>query len=176
MSEWYEIKARPTAYSGINFRSRLEAQWAHLFDQIGMPWEYEPKVEKGWIPDFCLWGKFLVEVKPISPCGFAMPFEDCELVEKAVRGYHTILLGDGPGSDFGCLVQGDGDFISARTFFYDPKQKYLMRSVNGDGGNDPQRHALALHWRKAVNEFRKPKTKSRCGIDRRATTRRRLNG
>ena len=36
-----EIKAIPTCYKGIPFRSRLEARWAIIFDQLGIDWHYE---------------------------------------------------------------------------------------------------------------------------------------
>jgi hypothetical protein len=35
--------ALPTKYSGIVFRSRLEARWAVFFDTLGIEWEYEPQ-------------------------------------------------------------------------------------------------------------------------------------
>jgi hypothetical protein len=57
----------PTLYKGVNFRSRLEARYAVLFDQLGWLWEYEPIDLDGWIPDFVIKGRrpILVEVKPI---------------------------------------------------------------------------------------------------------------
>jgi hypothetical protein len=57
----------PTAYKGINFRSRLEAKYAVMFDELGWRWEYEPIDLKGWIPDFVIEGvkPIYVEVKPI---------------------------------------------------------------------------------------------------------------
>lgn len=60
--------AIPTAYRGIEFRSRLEAQWAVFFDQFKIEWEYEPFDLAGYIPDFVLPGDspVLVDVKPIS--------------------------------------------------------------------------------------------------------------
>jgi hypothetical protein len=62
-----DIKAIPTIYNGIAFRSRLEAKWARFFDLAGWRWEYEPFDLGGWIPDFVLVGEHptLVEVKPI---------------------------------------------------------------------------------------------------------------
>lgn len=81
-----EIRAIPTMYAGVQFRSRLEARWAAFFDLLGWEWEYEPIDLKGWIPDFLLRGRsslpcfdwanvegVLVEVKPcISfPCPIA---------------------------------------------------------------------------------------------------------
>ena len=66
----YTIDAVPTTYKGINFRSKLEAQWAVFFELIGLEWEYEPCNLKGWFPDFSvpLWKTCttLVEVKPVD--------------------------------------------------------------------------------------------------------------
>ena len=61
------VKAIPTTYKGIEFRSRLEAKWAAMFDAIGWRWEYEPIDLNGYIPDFII--KFesapmLCEIKP----------------------------------------------------------------------------------------------------------------
>ena len=71
----YNIKAHPTKYNGVQFRSRLEARWAAFFDLAGWEWEYEPIDLVGWSPDFkltipCLHSEcngqhvLLVEVKP----------------------------------------------------------------------------------------------------------------
>lgn len=70
-----EIKAKPTQYKNILFRSRLEARWAVYFDQLGINWLYEPEyddVEFGgclilykpdfYLTDYDLW----VEVKAVS--------------------------------------------------------------------------------------------------------------
>lgn len=50
----YTITAHPTKYSGVLFRSRLEARWAAFFDLIDWRWEYEPVDLEGWTPDFRL--------------------------------------------------------------------------------------------------------------------------
>lgn len=71
------IKAIPTEYGGIRFRSRLEARWAAMFDKLGWKWHYEPLDFDGYIPDFLLqfardeeWGgipkEIFVEVKPVT--------------------------------------------------------------------------------------------------------------
>jgi hypothetical protein len=65
----------PTLYRGRRFRSRLEAKYAALFDQLGWSWEYEPIDLQGWIPDFVIEGKpvpILVEIKPIFEFDFAL--------------------------------------------------------------------------------------------------------
>ncbi len=48
----YTIKAHPTKYNGVKFRSRLEARWAAFFDLCLWDWEYEPIDLDGWVPDF----------------------------------------------------------------------------------------------------------------------------
>ena len=62
----YTIAARETRYNGVVFRSRLEAKWAAFFDLLQWDWEYEPIDLDGWTPDFRLFGRVLVEVKPVS--------------------------------------------------------------------------------------------------------------
>jgi hypothetical protein len=47
-------KGRPTVYAGIEFRSRLEARWACLFDRLGVRWVYEPLDGNRYTPDFLL--------------------------------------------------------------------------------------------------------------------------
>lgn len=63
-----KIQAIPTTYAGVNFRSRLEARWAAMFDLLGLEWDYEPPIDlAGWIPDFSIATPVLpvyVEVKP----------------------------------------------------------------------------------------------------------------
>jgi hypothetical protein len=67
-AEMRSIPAIPTTYNGINMRSRLEARWAHLFDQFGWQWHYEPLEFDGWIPDFVIDGHnstpLVIDVKP----------------------------------------------------------------------------------------------------------------
>jgi hypothetical protein len=62
-----DIRAIPTTYGGIEFRSRLEAKWACFFDLICWPWEYEPIDLDGYIPDFVIKADshpIFVEIKP----------------------------------------------------------------------------------------------------------------
>lgn len=35
------IKAIPTTYKGVKFRSRVEARWCVFFDKLGVRWRYE---------------------------------------------------------------------------------------------------------------------------------------
>ncbi|MER6218715.1 hypothetical protein ABT213_32370 [Streptomyces sp. NPDC001674] len=68
------IDAVPTAYSGTNFRSRLEAYWARTLDGLGIVWKYEPELitlpsgaqylPDFWLPEIGTW----LEVKgPTTP-------------------------------------------------------------------------------------------------------------
>ena len=63
------IPAIPTMYGGVQFRSRLEARWASLFDLVRWPWEFESLDLDFYIPDFVLRfprGLVMAEVKPAS--------------------------------------------------------------------------------------------------------------
>lgn len=96
--------AIPTTYKSIRFRSRLEAKWACVFDQLGWRWEYEPIDLNGWIPDFLIQtvGKpLLIEVKPIVVLDEAVSAK----MERAVgldpaseenqfcEDYHLVIVG-----------------------------------------------------------------------------------
>jgi hypothetical protein len=67
----FQIKALPSFYAGVKFRSRLEARWARYFDLIGINWQYEPEGYElpsgNYCPDFLCeydgWTYF-IEVKP----------------------------------------------------------------------------------------------------------------
>jgi hypothetical protein len=65
------VRAIQTVYRGIEYRSRLEARWAAMFDRLGWQFTYEPFDGDGYIPDFLIHGEdpFLVEVKPAATRG-----------------------------------------------------------------------------------------------------------
>lgn len=52
------ITILPTLYNGITFRSRTEARWAVMFENMGLAWDYEPEGHgidgRGYLPDFYL--------------------------------------------------------------------------------------------------------------------------
>ena len=90
------IKAIPTIYRGVMFRSRLEARWAAFFDLCKWHWDYEPFDCDGWIPDFLIRGKtnLLVEVKP----AIEFPSDVAVKIEKACEsspldGFELLILG-----------------------------------------------------------------------------------
>lgn len=58
------IQAIQTRYDGHHFRSRLEARWAVFFNELDIPWEYEPQgyeingrkyLPDFWLPEQSLW-------------------------------------------------------------------------------------------------------------------------
>lgn len=66
------IRALPTEYAGILFRSRTEARWAHFYDALNITWEYEREgfdidgvnyLPDFWLPEQERW----VEVKGVRP-------------------------------------------------------------------------------------------------------------
>lgn len=105
------IYAIPTKYSGVQFRSRLEASWAAFFDLAGWEWEYEPCELPGWIPDFYL--KF--------ECGHS-----------ACNGYHDLLAEVKP---FDSLEKFKGHIAASDEYF----QSWGSKGVDGTAllGNNP---------------------------------------
>ena len=126
----YRIKAHPTMYNGVQYRSRLEARWAAFFDLIEWQHEYEPIDLPGWSPDFLLHGhrsKILVEVKPVyeipndvaNKINRAVPViceevihdygDDGKFTEKVYRdtGFECLIVGNAPiwlGVGQGCSI------------------------------------------------------------------------
>lgn len=88
------IRAKPVHILGEDFRSKLEATYAVLFDLLDFYWVYEPMTDselpavRGWLPDFQLIGSngecVLVDVKPWSR---SLPASDLKLrgVTRKVR-------------------------------------------------------------------------------------------
>jgi len=109
------MEAIPTTYSGLQFRSRLEAQYALLFDLLYLDWAYEPAkftvglgLKKGYIPDFYLKDlKIWVEIKPPN-------FEDDQ---KYVDFYE--MMGD-------CFVIIKGSPFDSVEFVYQKEEGKLM--------------------------------------------------
>lgn len=101
-----DIRAIPTYYNGISFRSRLEARWAIIFDQLGITWQYETEgydvpIGNGatirYLPDFVLYGgsvrcpnRLFVEVK-----GNMQP-EDAVKIKAFANHYPIYVVGNIP--------------------------------------------------------------------------------
>ena len=148
----YEIKAKPTDYAGVRFRSQLEATWAAFFDVAGMPCEYEPVQLPGWVPDFRLFGRFLCEVKPIEMAGFSSALEPG--VRKALREQTALVFGSRPTAALSCIVSAKGGAVMGRTVFFDPHAQFKMQSVGDDGGDHPLRGSAEFVWREATGRLR----------------------
>ncbi|OAE40651.1 hypothetical protein [Agrobacterium tumefaciens] len=99
-------KKNLTEYSGVLFRSSLEAQWAAFFDLIGWKWEYRQLHFGAYEPCFKVLTRrnlmVIIEVKPIEPTAsqnaVLHEFEGCvpwyDLTEAG--GEPMLLLGTGP--------------------------------------------------------------------------------
>jgi hypothetical protein len=97
------MNAIPTQYKGINFRSRLEAKWAKMFDLLGWKWEYEPFDLDGYIPDFLIKSErpLLVEIKPASTIKQLSAM--CEKALKSIyKSQDYNFLGLGCSFDLSC--------------------------------------------------------------------------
>lgn len=101
------IKAIPTEYAGVRFRSRLEAKWAAAFDERDTKWRYEVEgfdFDGVWyLPDFWLPDKkCFVEVKHAAEAcdGKALLLARASalrrLPDPIFNGRH-VYLGDGEG-------------------------------------------------------------------------------
>lgn len=154
------IKAIPTKYKGIQFRSRLEAKWASFFDLLNWKWQYEPCDFNGWIPDFAIYGHdgtTYVEVKPTvaflpdiadeidsSGCNSEVLLigETCPVPSgTAVNGYNvqlgwlrTACYGsDSGGVHFSWNICEFACYDGSRIGFAEPEQGWYCR-IYGTGG------------------------------------------
>lgn len=102
----------PTRFKGVNFRSRLEAKWAHVFELLEWDWLYEPFDMEGWIPDFLIRSKcsedLLIDIKPITRFG-CRPLEIEDKIDHALSAsetpYFAAVLGVAPQDfDGDCLI------------------------------------------------------------------------
>lgn len=93
------MKAYPTLYKGIEYRSRLEARWAAFFTEIGWRHTYEPFDTDGYIPDFLIEGgcPLLIEIKPATL--LADYYDAVPKIERGLRGHwqrDVLILGVTP--------------------------------------------------------------------------------
>jgi len=139
----YKYKAHETNYSGVKFRSRLEARWAAFFDLAKWEWKYEPIDLPGWTPDF--WVKW--------SCGHS----EC-------NGHHTLLVEVKPYSDIRefdnhpCMRYLEGIDQEAKQLTYairedssagfgiDPSVTYWSMS-HGSGGGDEEITRWVENWK-----------------------------
>lgn len=144
------MKSYPTFYKGIQFRSRTEARWAAVFDNLDWSWVYEPCDFNGWIPDFQLnfdHEPLLVEVKPALSLEELRPH--LPKIQRAGCPYDVLLLGsswwfgqlwDSPEigilSDLKAEPHDDREWIGASVIYCDSGHYGLVTP----GGNQTCRH------------------------------------
>lgn len=103
MTDRRTIKALPSYWRGVVFRSRTEARWAAFFDAMGLLWLYEPEgfeLDDGnwylpdfWLPEMEMW----VEIKPRA--GFTdRERHKCRLLARGT-GRNVLLLHGAPRHD-----------------------------------------------------------------------------
>jgi hypothetical protein len=123
-------KAIPTVYKSIEFRSRLEAKWAIMFDLLGWSWEYEPIDLNGYIPDFHVdFGKdqFFIEIKPHMTNTALMPALDKASAALGDDADETILV-------LGGTIGNYGTYLNAETYVW--HLTAMMMQKNGWGVDD----------------------------------------
>lgn len=114
------IKAVPTRYAGILFRSRLESKWAVFMDAVGISWTYEPErfqlPGRGtYLPDFVTGDGAYIEVK-----GAEQHLDKPYLIRAASVLGHLSILGPIPSCRAGIpgrtvlTSAGDGNIDSVR--------------------------------------------------------------
>ncbi len=96
----------PTRYRGVMMRSRHEARWAAMFDELRWSWAYEPLDLAGYIPDFVLdfeAGHLLVEVKPqLEDMAIAQSKIECSGWEQ-----EALIVVDADTAAIGSLLEWD---------------------------------------------------------------------
>ena len=123
----YTIKAHETMYSGVLFRSRLEARWAAFFDLIGWTWEYEPLDLYGWTPDF----------RVTFPCGHSECGPTHSLLCEVKPYLSLYQFGGHPCLDFSYGRSRDGRDIPAdasAALGNNPRVSYWEMSHGAGGG------------------------------------------
>lgn len=138
MSKKYNINPKQTVYKGVVFRSRLEAKWACMFDELQWQWTYEPSEINGYNPDFIIKTKskyydcnnIIVEVKPSV-------FINEDFIKKTINKYkgvfaHILILDDTPfviSEEYNDLFRiGYGSqYIKDYPF---EREEFLMKCVN----------------------------------------------
>ena len=151
----HAFESRPTFYNGVQFRSRLEAQWACFFDQAKWNWDYEPMDLLGWTPTF----------RVEFPCGHSecsdshvllievQPFDDIA----AFAGHRCMDFA------FGASLKPNGEeetipADASAAFGINPDVTYWQMSHGAGGGEENIRNWTPTNahqlWKQAGNIIR----------------------
>lgn len=111
------IKAIETLYDGVNFRSRLEARWAVLFDCLELPYLYEPEGytdgKTRYLPDFFLPTlDAFVEIKPTLEAINAAAIRKTEMLSNLGKPIYIFA------GEVGCGSVRVPDLIGTRTWSF----------------------------------------------------------
>lgn len=155
----YDVKAIPTVYAGVRFRSRLEARWAAFFDLCDWDWRYEPTILSKWCPDFELvvsGAPIYCEIKPV--CIFARPDHLRRDFAKALRPFPTLLLGRFPESanrhdDGSCSFDFHGDDVALGVLCENGGMRPWLCDLDPD--------VITYRWKRAC---RRIKTSKKSGL------------
>ena len=165
-----EVHAIPTVYNGIEFRSRLEAKWAVVFDRLGWEYEYEPIDLMGYIPDFVLpwrFGPTIVEIKP--EMDFDSLRDHTAKIERSGWDGEAMILGGRTFTIDGLPVIGllaermEPEDNNGETWWWDPAPLVICSSCSTPSvyhmyGNYSQRSCRCMdytnHFTYASNELR----------------------
>ena len=156
----YTIKAHPTEYRGVMFRSRLEARWAAFFDLAEWEWQYEPIDYFDWSPDF----------KVSFKCGHSECFGSHSLLVE-IKPYFNLKEFDGhPCMKFVHYGTDDcGNSLpvdSAAAFGIDPSVSFWEMGHGAGGGVESVQQWVddwELLWKKAGNRTQWRPTKKLAG-------------
>lgn len=106
-----QLKARPTEYCGVRFRSKSEAIFARVLDIGGYFWEYEPKIfcSSEWKPDFWVIhqhrhpkkeiASILLEYKPRRPTETYLEQLSVKAMPASQLGHQVWLIACSPFND-----------------------------------------------------------------------------
>lgn len=150
----------PTAYAGQDFRSRLEAKWAAMFDILGWQWTYEPFDGTGYVPDFLISSPhpMLIEVKPaVTEADYLAPVQKITAGIGYLWTHDVLIVGADAQSPHGTGTAGlFVDFLHDHTDWNTTPARWMLCSecvtlgITPDGQDGllrPCGHTATAHQR-----------------------------
>mgnify|MGYP003654633800 CR=1 FL=1 len=185
------MKAIPTTYNGIDFRSKLECRHYIFMKKIGWNVEYEPEVEDvyGYQPDFELFSeieesrysgknRYFIEVKPIKNQAefygdkyktFREKIYTSGILKKGILfivGNNLKLKNDAEGSLGEKIFVYTFNMIEDENKINDKKERNnSLCSFSGCPEDNFEGIGLKLSWNDCRNDWIKPRTDSKCYYD-----------